>query len=57
MPVEVMARRGEDTLRFGPLKPRGLPDPKTGREPYAVVQLRGTTLTAPSTIWWVSRPT
>ena len=41
MPVEVMARRGEDTLRFGPLKPRGLPDPKTGKEPYAVVQLRG----------------
>ena len=40
MPVEVMARRGEDTLRYGPLKPRGLRDPKTGREPYAVVQLR-----------------
>ena len=40
MPVEVMARRGEDTLRFGPLKPRGLVDPKTGKEPYAVVQLR-----------------
>jgi methylenetetrahydrofolate--tRNA-(uracil-5-)-methyltransferase len=40
MPVEVMARRGEDTLRYGPLKPRGLIDPKTGREPYAVVQLR-----------------
>ncbi len=40
MPVEVMARRGEDTLRYGPLKPRGLPDPKTGWEPYAVVQLR-----------------
>ena len=40
MPVEVMARRGEDTLRYGPLKPKGLPDPKTGREPYAVVQLR-----------------
>ena len=40
MPVEVMARRGEDTLRYGPLKPRGLKDPKTGREPYAVVQLR-----------------
>jgi methylenetetrahydrofolate--tRNA-(uracil-5-)-methyltransferase len=40
MPVEVMARRGEDTLRYGPLKPRGLPDPRTGREPYAVVQLR-----------------
>ena len=40
MPVEVMARRGEDTLRYGPLKPRGLKDPRTGREPYAVVQLR-----------------
>ena len=40
MPVEVMARRGEDTLRYGPLKPRGLKDPTTGREPYAVVQLR-----------------
>ena len=40
MPVEVMAKRGIDTLRYGPLKPKGLPDPKTGREPYAVVQLR-----------------
>ena len=40
MPVEVMARRGQDTLRYGPLKPVGLADPKTGREPYAVVQLR-----------------
>ncbi len=40
MPVEVMARRGIDTLRFGPLKPVGLTDPKTGKEPYAVVQLR-----------------
>ena len=40
MPVEVMARRGRDTLRYGPLKPRGLRDPKTGKEPYAVVQLR-----------------
>ncbi len=40
MPVEVMARRGEDTLRYGPLKPIGLPDPKTGKEAYAVVQLR-----------------
>ncbi len=40
MPVEVMARRGEDTLRYGPLKPKGLTDPRTGREPYAVVQLR-----------------
>ena len=40
MPVEVMARRGEDTLRYGPLKPVGLKDPKTGKEPYAGVQLR-----------------
>ncbi len=40
MPVEVMARRGVDTLRYGPLKPVGLIDPKTGKEPYAVVQLR-----------------
>ena len=40
MPVEVMARRGPDTLRYGPLKPVGLTDPATGKEPYAVVQLR-----------------
>lgn len=40
MPVEVMASRGKDTLRFGPLKPAGLTDPKTGRWPYACVQLR-----------------
>ena len=40
MPVEVMARRGYDTLRYGPLKPVGLRDPHTGREPYTVVQLR-----------------
>ena len=40
MPVEVMARRGRDTLCYGPLKPVGLKDPKTGKEPYAVVQLR-----------------
>ena len=40
MPVEVMAKRGEDSLRFGPLKPVGLRDPKTGVTPYAVVQLR-----------------
>ncbi|MBA4349455.1 MAG: methylenetetrahydrofolate--tRNA-(uracil(54)-C(5))-methyltransferase (FADH(2)-oxidizing) TrmFO [Thermodesulfovibrio sp.] len=40
MPVEVMAERGKDTLRFGPLKPVGLPDPRTGKIPYAVVQLR-----------------
>ena len=40
MPVEVMARRGEETLRFGPLKPVGLRDPRTGKDNYAVVQLR-----------------
>ncbi|MGQ0714187.1 MAG: methylenetetrahydrofolate--tRNA-(uracil(54)-C(5))-methyltransferase (FADH(2)-oxidizing) TrmFO [Gemmatimonadaceae bacterium] len=40
MPIEEMARRGRDTLRFGPMKPVGLRDPRTGREPYAVVQLR-----------------
>jgi len=40
LPIEVMAHRGTDTLRFGPMKPVGLPDPRTGRTPYAVVQLR-----------------
>lgn len=40
LPVDVLAGRGDDTLRFGPLKPRGLDDPLTGREPYAVIQLR-----------------
>jgi methylenetetrahydrofolate--tRNA-(uracil-5-)-methyltransferase len=40
LPVEEMARRGRETLRFGPMKPVGVPDPRTGREPYAVVQLR-----------------
>ena len=40
LPVEVIAARGYDALRFGPLKPKGLPDPRTGKEPHAVVQLR-----------------
>ncbi|HEX5131064.1 MAG TPA: methylenetetrahydrofolate--tRNA-(uracil(54)-C(5))-methyltransferase (FADH(2)-oxidizing) TrmFO [Candidatus Krumholzibacteria bacterium] len=40
LPIEVLVRRGEDTLRYGPMKPRGLPDPRTGRDPYAVLQLR-----------------
>ena len=40
LPIEEMAKRGRDTLRFGPLKPVGLPDPRTGKEPFAVVQLR-----------------
>jgi methylenetetrahydrofolate--tRNA-(uracil-5-)-methyltransferase len=44
LPIEVMAHRGRDTLRFGPMKPVGLVDPRTGRQPYAVVQLRQDTL-------------
>lgn len=40
MPIEVLGKRGEDTMRFGPLKPVGLTDPRTGKRPYAVVQLR-----------------
>jgi len=46
LPIEVMAARGADTLRFGPMKPVGLPDPRTGREPHAVVQLRQDDLAA-----------
>jgi methylenetetrahydrofolate--tRNA-(uracil-5-)-methyltransferase len=46
LPIEVMAARGVDTLRFGPMKPVGLPDPRTGREAYAVVQLRQDNLAA-----------
>ncbi len=46
LPIEVMAHRGEDTLRFGPMKPVGLTDPATGRRPYAVVQLRQDNLAA-----------
>src|SRR6202042_500203 len=40
LPIEVMASRGEETLRFGPMKPVGLSDPRTGHRPFAVVQLR-----------------
>jgi methylenetetrahydrofolate--tRNA-(uracil-5-)-methyltransferase len=46
LPIEVMAQRGVDTLRFGPMKPVGLVDPRTGREPYACVQLRQDNLAA-----------
>jgi methylenetetrahydrofolate--tRNA-(uracil-5-)-methyltransferase len=46
LPIEEIARRGVDTLRFGPMKPKGLPDPKTGFEPYACVQLRQENLMA-----------
>ncbi|HZU45087.1 MAG TPA: methylenetetrahydrofolate--tRNA-(uracil(54)-C(5))-methyltransferase (FADH(2)-oxidizing) TrmFO, partial [Terriglobales bacterium] len=48
LPIEEIARRGRDTLRFGPMKPVGLRDPHTGREPYAVVQLRQENLRADS---------
>ena len=48
LPVEEIARRGRDTLRFGPMKPMGLEDPRTGRRPYAVVQLRQENLRADS---------
>jgi methylenetetrahydrofolate--tRNA-(uracil-5-)-methyltransferase len=46
LPIEEIARRGVDTLRFGPMKPKGLPDPRTGDEPYACVQLRQENLMA-----------
>lgn len=46
LPIEEIARRGVDTLRFGPMKPKGLPDPRTGYEPYACVQLRQENLMA-----------
>ncbi len=57
MPIEVMASRGKDTIRFGPMKPVGLPDPKTGKEPYAVVQLRAenTQLTAYNIVGFQTR--
>ena len=48
LPIEEIARRGPDTLRFGPMKPVGLTDPRTGRRPYAVVQLRQENLRADS---------
>jgi len=48
LPIEEIARRGRDTLRFGPMKPMGLTDPRTGRRPYAVVQLRQENLRAGS---------
>ena len=48
MPIEVMANRGEKTMLFGPMKPVGLEDPKTGKRPYAVVQLRQDNL-----LWFV----
>ena len=53
LPIEELARRGRDTLRFGPMKPMGLDDPRTGRRPWAVVQLRQENLRAPTaSTWW-----
>jgi methylenetetrahydrofolate--tRNA-(uracil-5-)-methyltransferase len=48
LPIEELARRGRDTLRYGPMKPVGLPDPRTGKTPWAVVQLRQETIRADS---------
>src|SRR5436853_7609230 len=48
LPIEELARRGRDTLRFGPMKPVGLRDPRTGLQPYAVVQLRQENMRADS---------
>jgi len=48
LPIEEIARRGRDTLRFGPMKPVGLTDPRTGRWPYAAVQLRSENLRSDS---------
>ena len=56
LPIEVMAQRGEETLRYGPMKPVGLPDPRTGKIPHAVVQLRQDNAEGPFTIWWVFKP-
>ena len=56
MPIEAMAKRGTDTIRFGPLKPVGLNDPKTGKEYYAVVQLRQDDKGRHYTILSASRP-
>ena len=57
LPIEEIARRGRDTLRFGPMKPMGLTDPRTGRRPYAVVQLRQENPARGATIWSASRIT
>ena len=56
LPIEVMAERGADTLRYGPMKPVGLVDPRTGRRPFAVVQLRQDNALGTLSTWWASRP-
>ncbi|MCZ7672644.1 MAG: hypothetical protein M5U34_38770 [Chloroflexi bacterium] len=57
MPIEAMARRGEKSLAFGPMRPVGLVDPRDGKRPFAVVQLRQDNLIGSSTISSASRPT
>ncbi len=52
MPIEEMARRGLETMRYGPLKPVGLVDPKTGQQPFAVVQLRQDNRKVQYIMWW-----
>ena len=56
LPIEVMASRGENTLRYGPMKPVGLTNPHKNEKSYAVVQLRQDNAMATFTIWWDSRP-
>ena len=56
LPVEIIARRGHESLAFGPMRPVGLTDPRTGRRPYAVVQLRQDTSPVRSLIWSVFKP-
>ena len=56
LPIEVLAERGKKTLAFGPMKPVGLSDPRTGKRPYAVVQLRKENARGTCSIWWVFRP-
>jgi methylenetetrahydrofolate--tRNA-(uracil-5-)-methyltransferase len=56
LPVEVMVSRGPETLRFGPMKPLGLTDPRTGERPWAVAQLRREDRRARCGTWWASRP-
>ena len=53
LPIEVTAQRGRDSLRFAAMKPVGLPDPRTGKETAAVIQLRKEDQEARRTTWWV----
>ena len=57
LPIEILARRGRDTLRFGPMKPVGLRDPRTGKTPWAVVQLRKRICAPTATTSWAFKTT